>query len=183
MQDLLLRKSIVRWWPWPYWPTFEKIKEVSIKLLLMHADEMGIDWQISQFLQDGNFGWWDCRGLEAVTMRGGGGGEEGVLWASMQHALWGCRIKKTSTSILNDNIVNKTWNSRIHSLTVVHNSGRVFRKLSKESLTSIFPHSAFRMEISQVCKAFSFPCWSFAAFKAHLSRFRACYIGIMLFWF
>ena len=37
-----------------------------------------------------------------------------------------------------------------------------------------FPHSAFRMEISQVCKAFSFPCWSFAAFKAHLSRFRAC---------
>ena len=38
-----------------------------------------------------------------------------------------------------------------------------------------FPHSAFRMEISQVCKAFSFPCWSFAAFKAHLSRFRACY--------
>ena len=124
MQDLLLRKSIVRWWPWPYWPTFEKIEEVSIKLLLMHADEMGIDWQISQFLQDGNFGWWDCRGLEAVTMRGGGGGEEGVLWASMQHALWGCRIKKTSTSILNDNIVNKTWNSRIHSLTVVHKSGK-----------------------------------------------------------
>ena len=39
-----------------------------------------------------------------------------------------------------------------------------------------FPHSAFRMEISQVCKAFSFPCWSFAAFKAHLSRFRACYL-------
>ena len=39
-----------------------------------------------------------------------------------------------------------------------------------------FPHSAFRMEISQVCKAFSFPCWSFAAFKAHLSRFRACFI-------
>ena len=38
-----------------------------------------------------------------------------------------------------------------------------------------FPHSAFRMEISQVCKAFSFPCWSFAAFKAHLSRFRACW--------
>ena len=38
-----------------------------------------------------------------------------------------------------------------------------------------FPHSAFRMEISQVCKAFSFPCWSFAAFKAHLSRFRACF--------
>ena len=124
MQDLLLRKSIVRWWLWPYWPTFEKIEEVSIKLLLMHADEMGIDWQISQFLQDGNFGWWDCRGLEAVTMRGGGGGEEGVLWASMQHALWGCRIKKTSTSILNDNIVNKTWNSRIHSLTVVHKSGK-----------------------------------------------------------
>ena len=31
------------------------------------------------------------------------------------------------------------------------------------------------MGISQVCKVFSFPCWSFSAFKAHLSRFRACY--------
>ena len=55
-------------------PTFEKIEEVSIKLLLMHADEMRIDWQISQFLQDGNFGWRDCRVLEAVTMRARGGG-------------------------------------------------------------------------------------------------------------
>ena len=42
--------------------------------------------------------------------------------------------------------------------------------------------SAFRMEISQVCKAFSFPCWSFAAFKAHLSRFRACF-RFKTFWY
>ena len=129
-----------------------------------------------EFLQDGNFGWRDFRGW--ILWQWEHEGEERrkccKLATSMQHVLWGCRIQKTSTSFQNHDIVNKTWNSRIHSLTVVHNSGRVFRKLSKESLTSIFPHSAFRMEISQVCKAFSFPCWSFAAFKAHLSRFRAC---------
>ena len=51
----------------------------------------------------------------------------------------------------------------------------IYRKLFKDGLTSILPHSAFRMGISQVCKVFSFACWSFAAFKAHLRRFRACW--------
>ena len=45
-----------------------------------------------------------------------------------------------------------------------------------------FPHSAFRMGISQACKVFSFPCWSFSAFKAHLSRFRACLSGFKYTW-
>ena len=44
----------------------------------------------------------------------------------------------------------------------------------RDGLSSILPHSAFRMGISQVCKVISFACWSFAAFKAHLRRFRAC---------
>ena len=52
----------------------------------------------------------------------------------------------------------------------------IYRRLFKDGLTSIFPHSAFRMGISQACKVFSFPCGSFSAFKAHLSRFRACFI-------
>ena len=52
----------------------------------------------------------------------------------------------------------------------------IYRKLFKDGLTSILPHSAFRMGISQVCKVFSFACWSYAAFKAHLRRFRACFI-------
>ena len=52
----------------------------------------------------------------------------------------------------------------------------IYRKLFKDGLTSILPHSAFRMGISQVCKVFSFACWSFAAFKAHLRRFRACFL-------
>ena len=30
----------------------------------------------------------------------------------------------------------------------------IYRKLFKDGLTSIFPHSAFRMGISQVCKVF-----------------------------
>ena len=42
------------------------------------------------------------------------------------------------------------------------------------ALLWLIPHSAFRMEISQVCKVFNFTCWSFPAFKAHLRRFRAC---------
>ena len=37
------------------------------------------------------------------------------------------------------------------------------------------PHFVFCMEISQVCKVFSFAWWSYAAFKAHLRRFRACF--------
>ena len=49
------------------------------------------------------------------------------------------------------------------------------RTFQIDGLTSIFPHSAFRMGISQVCKVFSFPCWSFSAFKGHLSRFQACF--------
>ena len=49
-----------------------------------------------------------------------------------------------------------------------------YAKYAKIAKHWSFLHSAFRMGISQVCKVFSFACWSFAAFKAHLRRFRAC---------
>ena len=39
-----------------------------------------------------------------------------------------------------------------------------------------FPHSVFRMGVSQVCQFFQFYVWKFCRFQiAHLRRFRACY--------
>ena len=38
-----------------------------------------------------------------------------------------------------------------------------------------FPHSVFRMGVSQVCQFFQFYVWKFCRFQiAHLRRFRAC---------
>ena len=40
-----------------------------------------------------------------------------------------------------------------------------------------FPHSVFRMGVSQVCQFFQFSLWKFCRFQiAHLRRFRACLI-------
>ena len=39
-----------------------------------------------------------------------------------------------------------------------------------------FPHSVFRMGVSQVCQFFQFYVWKFCRFQiAHLRRFRACF--------
>ena len=114
------RRSKVRWWPWPYWP----------HLWENWRGEHKVAFNACRWNE--NF----CRtGILAGEILGAGfcdnesmGGEERrkccKLATSMQHVLWGCRIQRTSTSIQNHDIVNKTWNSRIHSLTVVHKSGK-----------------------------------------------------------
>ena len=44
-----------------------------------------------------------------------------------------------------------------------------------------FPHSVFRMGVSQVCQFFQFYVWKFCRFQiAHLRRFRACWVNVFL---
>ena len=102
------RRSKVRWWPWPYWPHLWENWRGEHKVAF------------NACRRNKNF----CR----TWILADNGKEERrqccELANSMQHVLWGCRIQRTSTSIQNHDIVNKTWNSKIHSLTVVHKSGK-----------------------------------------------------------
>ena len=48
-------------------------------------------------------------------------------------------------------------------------------KICKDSQTLVFSAFRFPHGDKSLYKFFSFACWSFEAFKAHLQRFRACY--------